>query len=231
MKKQLLGSILALTLIIPICWGQSPNWNQFHYDGNIGEVRVTDWMTVCEFHVGESNSIRDVFPWEAPQGWVILDYKMRVRSRGGDANFGVAVTAKNSNFASYEKLNEVFNEVGDYAGSKGKTDAKLRIDETQKAFREWSRAFRSANNHLEVKYSGHSHKVKVGPIRVDTKTAFLKLDIRIRYARMLTEGEAALVKRKLEQTIAAGGNIDSVVVKPPSPPAPHQKQTKKRRHA
>jgi hypothetical protein len=215
-----------------------PDFEQYKFDGTIGETKVLKRKKVAKFHVGGTDSVRKTFVYEPPPGWTILDFQLHERSKGGDAGYTPRLTAKNSHYAAQDKINDVFENVGKYAAEYNKFAVKSELDETQKTLLEWSRNFESANNHLEVEFWGKSrveglHNVPLVGSVGNTITAFLDLEATITIARVMTDAEAEIVKYRLKRLIDEGKDVRELVkpLETPTPtPAPSPKGSKRKKH-
>jgi hypothetical protein len=181
------------------------DWEQYGFDGKLGETKTLPVIKAFSAHVGADDRQEATFVYEPPEGWTILSYQLIENSRYGDSGYSASLTAKNSSFVSEERLNQVIKNTGDYAASVGDDSATNKLDELQGILRERFRRFESKNNHLEVPCFVQSHRVR-GPFGVvlDTKTAFLDLDVQITLARIMTDAEAAILEYKLKRLIDQG---------------------------
>jgi hypothetical protein len=107
-----------------------------------------------------------------------------------------------------------------YAANAGKYDAKAKLDESRQAMQEFLRTIKSTNNHLEVKFSGHSHRKRALGVPVNTKTAFLDLDVIITIARTASPDEVEIIKYKLKRLIDDGEDVELLISPPSASPSP-----------
>lgn len=54
-----------------------PDWESYTFDGKIGELKRLPPMKVCQFHVGENDSVNNSFHYEPPPGWISLTFVTR----------------------------------------------------------------------------------------------------------------------------------------------------------
>jgi hypothetical protein len=180
----------------------NPAWESYQFDGKLGATKTLPILKAFSAHVGGDDRQENTFVYEPPEGWTVLAYRLIENGRYGDSGYSASLTARNSSFISEERLRQVISNAGDYAVQVGDDSYKNKLEEVQGLLREKFRHFESKNNHLEIPCFVQSHRIR-GPfgIVIDTKTAFLDLDVEITLARMMTDAEAAILEYKLKRLI------------------------------
>jgi hypothetical protein len=190
----------------------NPTWENYQFDGKIGETKTLPLLKVFSAHVGGDDRQENTFVYEPPEGWTVLSYTLIENGRYGDSGYSASLTARNSSFISEERLHQVITNTGDYAVQIGDDSYKNKLDELQGLLREKFRRFESKNNHLEIPCFVQSHRIR-GPfgIVVDTKTAFLDLDAQITLARIMTDAEASILEYKLKRLIDQNLDVKKIL--------------------